>query len=172
METRTERRATTPGQDDVFENFAGEFIRSHPVEARPVERIVVATDFSLCSLRAVSYAATLATRLHAELVLVYAQGGPDRVHPTAEAHLLRTAARLREDGLRVRSLLRPGAADEEILDAAKREGASLIVMGTHGRSGLERVVLGSIAERVLRKAPCPVLTIGLHAGAERARPAR
>jgi nucleotide-binding universal stress UspA family protein len=46
-----------------------------------------------------------------------------------------------------------------IVDMAAREHAALIVMGTHGRSGLDRILLGSVAERVIRLAPCPVLTV-------------
>ena len=48
---------------------------------------------------------------------------------------------------------------EESVKAARGERADMIVMGTHGRSGLERVLLGSVAERVIRLAPCPVLTV-------------
>ncbi|MBI3179828.1 MAG: universal stress protein, partial [Deltaproteobacteria bacterium] len=52
-----------------------------------------------------------------------------------------------------------GEASEAIIETAKGEGADLIVMGTHGRSGLSHMVLGSVTEKVVRRAPCPVLTI-------------
>ena len=55
--------------------------------------------------------------------------------------------------------LREGKASPLILDAAKRHGAELIVMGTHGRGGLEHLFLGSVAARVVRKASCPVMTV-------------
>ena len=56
--------------------------------------------------------------------------------------------------------LEEGRPADEIVDAAQKMDAQLIIMGTHGRSGLSRLVLGSVAERVIRSAPCPVLTIG------------
>jgi universal stress protein A len=55
-------------------------------------------------------------------------------------------------------MVRSGAAHQEIVDLATDERADLVIMGTHGRSGLTRVLLGSVAERVIRFAPCPVLT--------------
>lgn len=68
-------------------------------------------------------------------------------------------ARLREAGLKARSLMRVGAPFLEIIHSAQGEAADLIVMGTHGRTGLAHVLMGSVAERVVNKASCPVLTI-------------
>jgi nucleotide-binding universal stress UspA family protein len=70
-----------------------------------------------------------------------------------------TTARLRDGGLKSRGLLKVGAPFLEIINAAHGEGADLIVLGTHGRTGLAHVLMGSVAERVVRKAHCPVLTI-------------
>jgi len=70
-----------------------------------------------------------------------------------------TTARLRESGVKARGLMRVGAPFLEIINAAQSEHADLIVMGTHGRSGLAHVLMGSVAERVVNKAPCAVLTI-------------
>lgn len=67
--------------------------------------------------------------------------------------------RLREVGLKARSLMRVGAPFLEIIHAAQAEAVDLIVMGTHGRTGLAHVLMGSVAERVVNKASCPVLTI-------------
>jgi nucleotide-binding universal stress UspA family protein len=61
--------------------------------------------------------------------------------------------------LRVKSELVEGLPSEEILRAARDSGCDLIVLGTHGRTGLGRLLLGSVAEEVLRKAPCPVLAV-------------
>jgi nucleotide-binding universal stress UspA family protein len=61
--------------------------------------------------------------------------------------------------LEVRHRLAEGDPAEEILRAAEEEGADLIVMGTHGRGGLSRLLMGSVAEAVMRKALCPVLTV-------------
>ena len=62
-------------------------------------------------------------------------------------------------GLRARSIVGTGAPTKEIIATAGLEHADLIVMGTQGRGGLDRALLGSVAERVLRLAPCPVLTV-------------
>ncbi len=77
----------------------------------------------------------------------------------AQKELDKIVGRLRDGGLKARSLLRVGAPFLEIINAAQTENADLIVMGTHGRSGLAHVLLGSVAERVVQKAACPVLTV-------------
>ncbi len=59
----------------------------------------------------------------------------------------------------VRKVVRTGVAFVEIIDYAKTEGIDLIVMGTHGRSGIEHILIGNVAEKVVRKSPCPVMTI-------------
>ena len=156
-----------PRQEDVFEDFAREFIRRHQGPRQPVERILVAIDFSLCSLTALEYAEELARSLGAELLLLHAEGSPAvgsvmaaLSHAAAERELERTVQHLRAHQLEARSLLRPGSPPEEVLKAAEDERASLIVMGTHGRTGVAHLLMGSVAERVVRGAPCPVLTVG------------
>jgi nucleotide-binding universal stress UspA family protein len=162
-------RPMKPRQDDPFEEFAREFIRAHRDAAPswPAGPVLVATDFSLCSLSALGHAEQLARRLDTELLLLHVEGVPvagskmaDVTHAAVERELTRTAEQLRHRHPKVRALLRTGAPDEEILSTAEKERASLIVMGTHGRTGVARVLLGSVAERVLRSAPCPVLTVG------------
>ena len=157
-----------PTRDEVFEEFGREFIRRHEtaLPLRPIERILAATDFSLCSLAALEYAEELARRFDVSLLLLHATGAPSmpaEVHgPSGDAAayaLTRSVERLREHGLTVRGLLRPGSAADEIVRTAEVERASLIVMGTHGRTGVVRVLMGSVAERVVREARCPVLTV-------------
>jgi nucleotide-binding universal stress UspA family protein len=88
----------------------------------------------------------------------------------AQAYLTRLEARLVSGGLSVHTAVRYGHAAEEILDHAKVSGATLLAMSTHGRSGLRRFMLGSVAEAVVRHAPIPVLLVrglapmALHAG--------
>ena len=65
----------------------------------------------------------------------------------------------RQRGIKASWRLQVGVPFEEIVRVAKEEHADMIVMGAHGRSGLNRVLLGSVAERVIRLAPCPVLTV-------------
>jgi nucleotide-binding universal stress UspA family protein len=158
-----------PRQEDVFEEFAREFIRRHRdvPPPWPLERILVATDFSLCSLNALGRAEELARKLDAELVLLHVASVPVAgaktagvAHAAAERELAGTVRQLLHHGVKARSLLREGAPDEEILSAAETERVSLVVMGTHGRKGIAHMLLGSVAERVVRAAPCPVLTVG------------
>jgi nucleotide-binding universal stress UspA family protein len=72
-------------------------------------------------------------------------------------------AKIRDHGLATRWLLRAGVPHEEIARVATEERAEYIVVGTRGRGGLERALLGSVADRVVRTAPCPVLTVRLPA---------
>lgn len=138
------------------------------------KRILVATDFSECSLRAVDLAVTLATAFRAELTLVHAW--EIRVYPYMEyvlssaelmSSLEQAAARKLEESLLelkkqvswARSELRAGAPWQQILEASKGLHADLIVMGTHGRRGINHALLGSVAEKVVRFAEVPVLTV-------------
>jgi nucleotide-binding universal stress UspA family protein len=139
-------------------------------------KILHPTDFSECAQQAQEEAARLARALGGEVVLfhvsveapLYAEGligvkDVEKVYEAqrkwAEETLEARAAALREKGVASRWLLRVGIPFEEIAEAAREERADLIVMGTHGRGGLARFFLGSVADRVLRTAPCPVLTV-------------
>jgi nucleotide-binding universal stress UspA family protein len=138
-------------------------------------RILVATDFSPASAPAFERALELAKDLGAHLTVVHAY--QDRSLPElgfaptasfeewdrearaqAEARLAPLVARAREAGIDAEGLLAPGFPDEAVVEAARRRRADLIVVGTHGRRGAARLVLGSVAARVLAAASCPVLT--------------
>ena len=88
------------------------------------------------------------------------------IQRAASAALEGVVARARRPGVDVQGVLRQGPAWSEINATAKDTHADLVIMGTHGRHGLARALLGSVAEKVVRTAPCPVLT--LH-GPENAR---
>ena len=79
----------------------------------------------------------------------------------AKQGLTNRAAALRKRNIPVRWRLRTGAPPAEIVKAAAEEQANLIVMGTNGRQGMARLLVDSVAERVVRTAPCPVLTVGI-----------
>ena len=81
------------------------------------------------------------------------------VRSEAEEQLAEHAAPLRARGLAVDTAVCEGYAATVIVEEAARRDADLIVIGTHGLSGLKHLLLGSIAERVVQKAPCPVLTV-------------
>ena len=128
------------------------------------------------AFEAVAYAADLACRYGASLYIVYvyeplSYALPDGIamptpqqHAEIEALFLRHVANARSAALaagapHVETLLLRGDAIREIVSLAKDQAFDLIVMGTHGRRGLNHAFLGSVAEHVLRTAPCPVMTV-------------
>ena len=152
----------------------------HPEDAgehRDLSTVLVPTDFSTDAQQAIHTAHRLLEDLdEARLILLHAFNLPVEYTaygpiPTsvnyledagieAEQQLDRIAAELEKvEGLEVETLAREGYPPEVICDEAKKQGADLIVMGTHGRSGLAHLLLGSTAERVVQKAPCPVMTL-------------
>jgi nucleotide-binding universal stress UspA family protein len=140
------------------------------------KRICCPIDFSDASRAAMDVAADLARRTGAELVLLHAYPIPGYTFPDgsvvaspkmmqdladqAERHL----EEWRQDATRVaggrvtteKAIGEPAA---EIVSFAKSSGVDLVVVGTHGRTGLEHALMGSVAERVVRRAHCPVLTV-------------
>jgi nucleotide-binding universal stress UspA family protein len=146
-----------------------------------IRHILVPVDFSECSRRAVEYASALADWYGATLTLFHASAAAPMAYASGSP-LLPPAAPPREDREALIGALRRMAggrsgvecdveeqpAAEAILARAAADRTDLIVMGTHGRSGVPRLLLGSVAERVLREAPCPVLVVP-RAGADAAR---
>ena len=142
-----------------------------------LHRILVPTDFSKHSEVALTYAVALAEKFGAELILVHVVQDlalfiPDAVAvaPPIAASVEQFTAVAREalervaqadnlQRLRVRREVREGTPFYEIIRFAKEAEVDLIVMGTHGHTGLTHVLLGSVTEKVVRKAPCPVLTV-------------
>lgn len=144
-----------------------------------IKTIVVPTDFSEYAEHAFTWALGLAADRKAKIVLMHA------VHPTTyyafpETMYLTDFAKLEEEvmadarkrlidfvtqkgipGVTVETRVVVGEAVWEICQVATHEPADLIVMGSHGRTGLSHVFLGSVAERVVRHAPCPVLVVRL-----------
>ncbi|MGE3499780.1 MAG: universal stress protein [Candidatus Binatia bacterium] len=144
-----------------------------------VKSILVPIDFSAYSLRALDKAADLAAQFGASLTTVFViepityaiadltgmgTGVMGQVleeqRTSAQKQLTALQRRYARRGIKIRTSLRTGVPDRAIIDTAVAEKATLIVMATHGRSGLAHAFIGSVAERVVRTAPCPVLTIG------------
>lgn len=141
-----------------------------------IQRVLIPIDFSKTSASAAEYGCALAARLGADVTLlhVYSPGIvalPDAVYaPTPEesrtmadaalAHVEAMATTLERDGLIIHCEAVDGFAADAIVECAQRKRVDLIVMGTHGRRGVSHLLLGSVAEATLRRAPCPVLTIG------------
>jgi glycine betaine transporter len=143
-----------------------------------ISRILVPVDFSAYSERALEYAIALAGRLGASLHLLHVVEDPIATGVWGGETVLPNLTELREElvdgaerqlvtyreaaeraGVPVVSTAQVGLPAISIVDHATSLGVDLIVMGTHGRTGMAHLVMGSVAERVLRQAPCPVLTI-------------
>ena len=140
------------------------------------ERILAATDFTPASQPALDEAERIARECGAQLLIVHAYQVPAvseltqepagvhddfvrAVRAAAEPRLAMLAAQARSRGIDARALLREGFADDEILDAARQERADLIVVGTHGRHGISRMLVGSVAWQVVARSACPVMTV-------------
>ena len=141
-----------------------------------LKRILVPLDFSPHAQRALRYAAGLARLFQSELVLLHVTEpvvypsdfgyAPLPTNEFEETFRRDACERLEElaraqagAGVKAEAVLRLGKPYVEITTAAKELGADLIVITTHGYTGLTHVVLGSTAERVVRHAPCPVLVV-------------
>jgi nucleotide-binding universal stress UspA family protein len=90
---------------------------------------------------------------------VYFDADYGSLYASVDLRLSERADRIRAAGLTCTTKIREGSAAVEITQRGRDMGADVIVVGTHGRTGLAHVVLGSVAERVVRRAPCPVLTV-------------
>jgi nucleotide-binding universal stress UspA family protein len=136
----------------------------------PIRTILHPTDFSARSADAFQLACSLARDYGARLIVLHVKS-PVFVYGEAPAMLPEppdVLQKLREQlaqiqppdaGVSVQHLLKEGEAATTILHAAQEAQADLVVMGTHGRTGFSRLLMGSVAEEVVRKASCPVLTV-------------
>lgn len=145
----------------------------------PLKKIMCPTDFSDYSYQALQVADELAQHFSAELVLVHVVG-PVPVAPVMpgmapsafnvakyqkelEMTSMKTMKEIVEKKIsrapNVRTVVGHGEAGSEIVDLAESEKADLVVISTHGMSGLERIFFGSVAEKVVRNSMCPVLTV-------------
>jgi nucleotide-binding universal stress UspA family protein len=149
-------------------------LQASPCMSKPIERILVAHDFGETAQAALDYALDLAQTLRAHVSILHAYeipvyGFPEgltltadvagRIEEVAAQALESIVRRAGRPGLEVVGVLRQGPAWSEIAAAAADLRADLVVIGTHGRRGLAHALLGSVAEKVVRTAPCPVLTV-------------
>lgn len=141
-----------------------------------IEKIVCPVDFSEFSTKAFEYAYSLARHYRAKLLLEHVIQPVAVTYPyyafpatwteidwdmtsSAEKELNKLAQRHARNGLQPEFAVHKGVIPESILSFAEEQRADLIVMGTHGRQGIDRVTMGSVTEKVLRKARCPVLAV-------------
>jgi nucleotide-binding universal stress UspA family protein len=139
--------------------------------------VLYATDFSRASGAAFRTAVAWARRHRAALDIVHVLVPPSpfvvpegiavptwkdleaRARQAARTHLFGLKAAAARSGLRARTHLPTGLPEEEVGRVARRRRAGLVVIGTHGRTGLARALLGSVAERIVRTSGCPVLAV-------------
>lgn len=142
-----------------------------------LKKILVAVDFSQSAVRAFERGCRLANRFDAELHLLHVLVSPsiglpapgieflppsgrlENLQDEAEQQLAAFAENLAAEDLRVVRMVSEGSPGHEVVRYARQMGVDLIVMGTHGRTGLAHVLLGSVADLVIRTATCPVLTV-------------
>jgi nucleotide-binding universal stress UspA family protein len=137
-------------------------------------RILVGTDFSPASTPAFEQALKLARQNGAELLIAHCYTMPgnisfmpseaygeweQRCRKEGEKSIGALVQKAHKGGVKAHALILTGLADDSIVEAAKRLDVDLIVIGTHGRRGVSKILLGSIAARVVPLAPCAVLTV-------------
>lgn len=147
---------------------------------KPFDKILTAIDFSENSDYAFDYALTLAKQFKAELMVMHVINEPVDLRgfyvphisfEQLEKEIEEGAIKMMENFCQTRlgdftnykTAIVTGIPYEEVIKKAEEVGASLIVLGTHGRTGLDHLIFGSTAERIVRSASCPVLTIRLPA---------
>lgn len=138
-----------------------------------IKRILLATDFSRWARRAEDYACALACSWKASLTVLSVAEFPPGLNPDysvnqlylgdllthASSQLIDLKSRAERRGIAVTTRVATGIPSEEVITVAQAEDSDLLVVGTRGKTGLAHVLLGSTAERVIRGAPCPVLTV-------------
>lgn len=154
-----------------------------------IRKILTTTDFSALSAKGVRYAFQLAKAAGADVTVAHAVKTEEFLSHTRELRMAasrpqentllerlvdqhrRALERFSEEqladlhlDLKIRQIVEMGEPQSVIVQLAKKEESDLIVISTHGRSGLPRMMLGSVTEKVIRSAPCPVLAIPSHEG--------
>ena len=152
---------------------------------RTIKKILAPTDFSESAREAIQLAVELATRFGARITLLHCYQTPAYLLPEGSilagadliadimnraGEALEAARRELEGKVPVDTLLVEGLPFVQIVNAAHEGSYDLIAMGTHGRTGLRHVLLGSVAERVVRRANCPVLTVRQQSAAQPPQP--
>ena len=177
------KRASKPGRVSVELGRQDTQLLAAAAAAAPspspfqLKKILVPIDFSACSRKALQYALPLARQFGAELVLLHvvpptyystdlSYTAPvfpeDEVRDfTAQKLAALTAAQI-GDQVPGRSVVRIGQPVHEIVETARELKIDLIIVSTHGNTGLKHLLLGSVAENVVRHAPCPVLVVREH----------
>jgi nucleotide-binding universal stress UspA family protein len=178
----SKRRTKTAKNKPASSRRSGKTPASDIIEMVPrllsIQRILVPLDFSESSKKALRYATSFARQFDAKITLLHVHplpyypadmGGIPVITPVNEPSLDKIKKHLDAEGRRLlppemseRTVLRIGVAHDEICEAARDFAVDLIILATHGYTGLKHTFLGSTAERVVRHAPCPVLVVRQH----------
>ncbi len=145
---------------------------------KPIKKILCSVDLSDHSAEVAEYAALLASKLGAEVTAIYVAPTLSQYTgfkvPQSDIHAfvgeivsgaqasMNAFVAEHFEGVKTTGEVLVGYASDEILAKAKRDDMDLIVMGTHGRKGIDRIIFGSVAEKVVKNSPIPVLTIRPH----------
>jgi len=139
-----------------------------------VKNILIPTDGSDCSLRAAELGISLAKLLGAKIFVIYAidtvileqltKGEEEKsvekeLKEKGERYLNYIVRLAKKEDLKAEAILTKGEPHDQIVQYAKSKGVDMIIMGTYGRRGTKRILIGSVAERVIEYAPCPVLVV-------------
>jgi nucleotide-binding universal stress UspA family protein len=139
-----------------------------------IKKILIPTDGSDCSLHAAEFGIYLAKAFTAEVIIIYVIDTvileeiakttektvvERELKEKGESYLNYVTSLAEKEGLKAESVLSKGEPHDQIVRFAKSLGVNLIVMGTYGRRGADRILIGSVAERVIEYAPCPVLVV-------------
>jgi nucleotide-binding universal stress UspA family protein len=170
-------RPTKRAGEVILEVKAGDELLLAPEKRRPtlkIKQILVPIDFSECSRKGLRYAVALAREHKAAVTVAYVvpsismlgeYGGIDyaslakEMRESADRELATVAVDEIRGVVPSDTVVRTGSPAGEIVSMAKTLPADLIVISTHGRTGLKHAIMGSVAERVVQTAPCPVLVV-------------
>ena len=172
--SKNEMTSQPPAGEELSQNKPAASISARTVPS--FKQILVPIDFSDCSASALNYALALGEKFGAKVTLLHVvepavypenylitpstldEANQNLINAGRE-RLAKMQGRFVTRGVALETLVRMGRAQSEISDTAKAIASDLIVMGTHGHSGLKHALLGGTAERVVGQAPCPVLTV-------------
>lgn len=138
-----------------------------------LKKILAPTDFSELSAQGVRYACKLAKDIGAQVIVLnivildesnVVGKGEIEAHEKRLSEFVGKIAGRRPEDAKIREIVVAGQPYSSIIDCAEREHADLVVMSSHGRSGLSRMLIGSVTDRLLRAAKCPVLVVPAHGG--------
>lgn len=139
-----------------------------------IKKILIPTDGSDCSLRAATAGISLAKLFNAEIYAIYVvdtiileqltrsiatNDVEKELKEKGERYLNYIVESAKKEGIKAEAILTKGEPHDQIVSFAKTKGIDLIVMGTYGRRGTKRILIGSVTERVIEYAPCPVLVV-------------